>query len=745
MANVVEIILKSIDRTRDGFTGAIRNADDFKKRIGQMGPVMAAAATAAVAGIGAIVRRQIDLADETGKTSQAIGISTEALSSLRHAADLSGVSNEGLTVNLRTFSRAIDEAASGSASQVEMFRRLRISITDTNGKIKATPELLKEVADKFAQARDGASKAALAQELFGRSGLQMIPLLNQGSKGLSDMAAEARNLGLVISDDAAKRSEEFNDNLTRLKLTLTGSANVVMQQVVPAMAAFSSGLAKSSQESEHATRAGHSLANIFKVVLAVAVAVHNAFRQIANVLGGILVSALEIAAIKFNFFNDIFGTITTAVASGINLFKEWIKTIATAGSAIVAFAKGDITEAARLSSEAWDKFKSNSGEGVKIVTDSMRGGFEAARQGVISTITAIRSNANETWQAMQEDADAFAQRMLRITNPELFPSPDSPGSKGEAFDVGEKRVGSDKSVESQIKNMEQLAALQARLREEALRGDTAKIESERNRFTEQLRNIARLSNDEEASLELSRQAWKNHQLRLTEITQEGERERARLIQTLREAGASTEMDRARLQADSEYQQRLFDIERLGLADEEARNAKLLAEQIHSAALTQIHAQRAAVVGQFFGSLASLAQAFGKKGLAFYKTFAIAESIISTYSAVAGALAFRPWTPMNFVYAAISLARGLAAVAQIRKVGSAHAGLGYVPEESTYILRRGERVLSPTQNRDVTEMAESFNSGSTRNSGGLMNVILNVDGEEFARGVARMFRDGRLTA
>lgn len=404
-----------------------------------------------------------------------------------------------------------------------------------------------------------------------------------------------------------------------------------------------------------------------------------------------------------------------------------------------------MSEAVRLSSEAWNQFQANAGQGAKIVTTTLQAGFTHARQSVMSEITAIRTNANETWQAMQEDADAFAQRILRITNPELSPSPVVPNRNNNDFDTGDKTSGADKSIETQIKNLEQLAALQAKLREDALRGDAAKIESENNRYAEQLRNIARLSTEEETSLELSQQAWQNHQLRLIEITEEGERERARLLQTLREAGASTEMDRARLQADAEYQQRLFDIERLGLADEEARNAKLLAEQIHSAALTQIHAQRAAVVGQFFGSLAALAQAFGKKGLAFYKTFAIAESIISTYSAVAGALAFRPWTPMNFVYAAISLARGLAAVAQIRKVGSAHAGLGYVPEESTYVLRRGERVLSPNQNRDVTEMAESFNSGSTRNTGGMMNVILNVDGEEFARGVARMFRDGRLTA
>lgn len=60
-----------------------------------------------------------------------------------------------------------------------------IKVQDANGNLKSSDQLLKEVAGKFAGYQDGAAKAALAQELFGRSGAELMPLLNAGAEGIS--------------------------------------------------------------------------------------------------------------------------------------------------------------------------------------------------------------------------------------------------------------------------------------------------------------------------------------------------------------------------------------------------------------------------------------------------------------------------------------------------------------------------------------------------------------------------------
>ncbi len=113
---------------------------------------------------------------------------------------------------------------------------------------------------------------------------------------------------------------------------------------------------------------------------------------------------------------------------------------------------------------------------------------------------------------------------------------------------------------------------------------------------------------------------------------------------------------------------------------------------------------------FFGNMATIAAAFGKKGAGIAKAFAISETIINTYKAATGAysaLASIPFVgpALGIAAAAAAIASGLANVQKIRNTeikGIAHGGMTSVPAESTYILNKGERVLSPNQNKDLTD-------------------------------------------
>jgi hypothetical protein len=59
-------------------------------------------------------------------------------------------------------------------------------------------------------------------QLFGRSGKDMIPLLNQGSAGIRGMQDEAKALGLELDDKTAKAAERFNQNLIRIDAASRG-------------------------------------------------------------------------------------------------------------------------------------------------------------------------------------------------------------------------------------------------------------------------------------------------------------------------------------------------------------------------------------------------------------------------------------------------------------------------------------------------------------------------------------------
>ena len=149
-----------------------------------MAKTMAIAGVAAGAGLLVITRKVAQTGDEIAKLSKKVGISTEILSGYSHAAELSGTSLTGMTTGLRRLSANIVDAERGLLESKRAFSALDISIKNSDGSLKELNPMLLEVADKFARMEDGAVKAGLAQDLFGRSGLEMIPMLNEGSAGL---------------------------------------------------------------------------------------------------------------------------------------------------------------------------------------------------------------------------------------------------------------------------------------------------------------------------------------------------------------------------------------------------------------------------------------------------------------------------------------------------------------------------------------------------------------------------------
>ena len=110
-----------------------------------------------------------------------------------------------------------------------------INVLDSNGKIKATEQILLEIADKFSNYSDGANKAALAMALFGKAGANLIPFLNNGRAGIEAMGIELERLGGVIMPDAARQANEFNDNLDRLKIASNSLAIEIGNALIPTL------------------------------------------------------------------------------------------------------------------------------------------------------------------------------------------------------------------------------------------------------------------------------------------------------------------------------------------------------------------------------------------------------------------------------------------------------------------------------------------------------------------------------
>lgn len=225
-----------------GLTDAKTKINDFDRSTANLSASLKSIGVVAVAtatAIAAFVKSNIDAMDAMGKMSQKIGIATTDLSKLAYSAKLSDVEVGSLQQSLVILSRGLSEASQGSGNALNGLNALGIAFKNTDGSMKTSQQILLEVADKFVGMEDGVNKTALAVAIFGRAGANMIPLLNQGSAAIREQGDELERLGGVITPQAAKAAEEFNDNLTRLNTALGGVGKAIAMEVLPTLTRLS--------------------------------------------------------------------------------------------------------------------------------------------------------------------------------------------------------------------------------------------------------------------------------------------------------------------------------------------------------------------------------------------------------------------------------------------------------------------------------------------------------------------------
>jgi hypothetical protein len=170
---------------------------------------------------------------ELAHMSKRTGVSVEALSQLSYAAEQSGVDMDELGNGIRKMQNKLGEAEQGNMEAAMSFAKLRISIAQLKG---LSPEKQFElIADRMSQLRDPAQRAAMAIELFGKSGTELLPLLEQGGDGIRAMMKAADDLGLTMSADDAEAALSFTNSLKTLKDVVKVLAFNVGAALAPAL------------------------------------------------------------------------------------------------------------------------------------------------------------------------------------------------------------------------------------------------------------------------------------------------------------------------------------------------------------------------------------------------------------------------------------------------------------------------------------------------------------------------------
>ena len=220
------------------FAGAI------KAGTAVIGAAIAGATAAAVATGKAFVGAAQDVAaygDTVDKQSQRLGMSAASYQELDYVMRIAGTSMDSMSAGMKTLTNQLDAAKNGSEAAQAMFGALGLTMEDLEN--MSREDVFKNVIYGFQGMEDSAERAALANDLLGRSGQQLAPLFNMTAEETAGLIEQANEYGMVMDDAAVKASADYTDSMTTLKKTIEGVKNSMMSQFLPGLTQVTNGLA----------------------------------------------------------------------------------------------------------------------------------------------------------------------------------------------------------------------------------------------------------------------------------------------------------------------------------------------------------------------------------------------------------------------------------------------------------------------------------------------------------------------
>ncbi len=295
-----------------GLKAAEKRLKAFGAGVQSIGTKLFGLGAAAVAPLLATTNVFADMGDQLAKMSARTGISVEALSELGYAAEQSGADLETLEGGVRKMQKFLVEAAQGSKGAGDTLSKLGLRLSDLG---RLTPDQQFELlADRISKIQDPAIRAATAMEVFGKTGTSLLPMMQDGAKGIEALKQQARDLGLVISTEDAKAAETFGDTLDDLWKVIKSGVFAIGAALAPLLQDLATSAIRVAKVTADWVRQNKGLiVTVFKIAAGVAAA--GAVLVVLGTLISGVGAAFGVAASIITGIGTVLGVLGTVIGA----------------------------------------------------------------------------------------------------------------------------------------------------------------------------------------------------------------------------------------------------------------------------------------------------------------------------------------------------------------------------------------------------------------------------------------------
>ncbi len=239
----------------------------------------------------------INFGGKLNDMAMSTGATVEQLSALRNVAELSGVSLDDAGKGLQRLSKNMLEAATGNKDAAAAFKAFGVSITDSNGALRDSGQVMQDVAKSIAGLSSPTERVAAAQLAFGKAGAALVPML-------MDMAKGGELVATWTTRDA-EAADQFGDNLTKLAQATRGAGETIARDLLGPLSVVADAMANTATQSGALTAASAGIKTFFETIAVLGVNVAYVFTAIGTEIGGLAAQVAALATLDFKGFSAI--------------------------------------------------------------------------------------------------------------------------------------------------------------------------------------------------------------------------------------------------------------------------------------------------------------------------------------------------------------------------------------------------------------------------------------------------------